>query len=64
MHKLKIRKGDKVQVIAGQDKGKKGSVLVVNPTAMKIKIEGVKIQTLQKKKKPPLKKQLLNQNRF
>ena len=50
MHKLKIRKGDKVQVIAGSDKGKKGSVLAVNPTAMKIKIEGVKIQTHYDKK--------------
>jgi large subunit ribosomal protein L24 len=57
MHKLKIRKGDKVQVIAGQDKGKKGSVLAVNPTAMKIKIEGVKVQTHYDKKDGLLKKE-------
>lgn len=43
--KLKIRKGDTVQVIAGADKGKKGKVVEVNPTAMKIKVEGVKVMT-------------------
>jgi large subunit ribosomal protein L24 len=57
MHKLKIRKGDKVQVIAGSDKGKKGSVLAVNPTAMQIKIEGVKVQTHYDKKDGLLKKE-------
>ncbi len=57
MHKLKIRKGDKVQVIAGSDKGKKGSVLAVNPTAMKIKIDGVKVQTHYDKKDGLLKKE-------
>ena len=39
MLKLKIKKGDKVQVIAGSDKGKKGTVVEVNPTALKIKVE-------------------------
>lgn len=57
MHKLKIRKGDKVQVITGSDKGKKGSVLAVNPTAMKIKIEGVKVLTHYDKKDGLLKKE-------
>ena len=55
--KLKIRKGDKVQVIAGSDKGKKGTVLQVSPTAMKIKIEGVKVQTHYDKKDGLLKKE-------
>lgn len=50
MLKLKIRKGDKVQVITGGEKGKKGTVIEVNPTALKIKIEGVKIQTHYDKK--------------
>ena len=57
MIKLKIRKGDKVQVIAGADKGKKGTVLEVSPTAMKIKIEGVKVQTHYDKKDGLLKKE-------
>jgi len=57
MLKLKIKKGDKVQVIAGADKGKKGSVLEVSPTAMKIKVEGVKVQTHYDKKDGLLKKE-------
>lgn len=55
--KLKIKKGDTVQVISGSDKGKKGTVVEVKPTAMKIKIEGVKIQTHFDKKEGLLKKE-------
>ena len=54
---LKIRKGDTVQVITGQDKGKKGTVLEVQPTALKIKIQGVKVQTHYDKKDGLLKKE-------
>jgi len=43
--KLKIKKGDTVQVLAGADKGKKGAVLAVEPKNMKLKIEGVKVMT-------------------
>ncbi len=43
--KLKIRKGAKVQVISGSDKGRSGTVLAVDPTGMRVRIEGVKIQT-------------------
>ncbi len=55
--KLKNRKGDTVQVIAGSDKGKKGPVIEVNPTAMRIKIQAVKIQTHYDKKDGLLKKE-------
>ncbi len=55
--KLKIKKGDKVQVITGGDKGKKGTVIEVNAKAMKIKIEGVKVQTHYDKKDGLLKKE-------
>ena len=55
--KLKIKKGDTVQVITGSDKGKKGTVVEVKPQAMKIKIEGVKIQTHYDKKDGLLKKE-------
>ena len=54
---MKIRKGDTVQVISGTDKGKKGSVLEVKPTAMKIKIQGVKVQTHYDKKDGLVKKE-------
>lgn len=43
--KLKIRKGATVQVISGADKGKKGTVLAVDPKAMTLKIQGVKVMT-------------------
>lgn len=55
--KLKIKKGDTVQVIAGGDKGKKGTVLEVKPTAMKIRVQGVKVQTHYDKKDGLLKKE-------
>jgi large subunit ribosomal protein L24 len=54
---LKIRKGDTVQVLAGSDKGKKGTVIEVKPTALKIKVQGVKVQTHYDKKDGLLKKE-------
>ena len=39
--KLKIKKGDYVQVISGDDKGKRGKVLRVFPKKNKIIVEGV-----------------------
>jgi large subunit ribosomal protein L24 len=43
--KLKIRKGATVEVITGQDKGKKGTVLAVAANSLKIKVQGVKVMT-------------------
>lgn len=43
--KLKIKKGDTVEVVSGADKGKKGAVMEVNPTALMIKVQGVKVMT-------------------
>jgi large subunit ribosomal protein L24 len=54
--KLKIKKGATVQVIAGSDKGKTGSVIEVNPTKMKIKVQGVRLQTNVNKKENVLEK--------
>lgn len=48
--KLKIKKGDTVQVLAGQDKGKKGTVIEVKPTKLKLKVSGVKVMTHYDKK--------------
>jgi large subunit ribosomal protein L24 len=55
--KLKIRKGDTVQVTAGADKGKKGEVIAVDPKAMKIQVQGVRVQTHFDKKDGLLKKE-------
>lgn len=57
MLKLKIKKGATVQVIAGSDKGKKGEVLAVDAGAMKIKVQGVKVQTHYDRKEGLLKKE-------
>lgn len=39
--KLSIRKGDLVEVIAGDDKGRQGKVLAVNRKKRRLMIEGV-----------------------
>lgn len=41
-HQLKVRKGDEVVVIAGNDKGKRGKVLKVFPTEDRVIVEGVR----------------------
>lgn len=43
--KLKIRKGATVEVITGSDKGKRGSVLEVNQAKMRVRVQGVRVQT-------------------
>jgi large subunit ribosomal protein L24 len=43
--KLKIKKGDTVQVISGSEKGKKGAVIAVDPQELQVKVQGVKIMT-------------------
>ena len=45
MRKLDIKKGDTVEVITGADKGKKGAVLDLNSKNLKIKVQGVSVNT-------------------
>lgn len=52
---MKIKKGDRVRVIAGKDKGKEGEVLAAYPKLGKVLVEGAnritkheKIQTTQR----------------
>ena len=40
MNSMRIRKGDKVVVIAGKDKGKEGVVLRAIPTRQRVVVEG------------------------
>jgi len=42
--KLKIKKGDTVIVIAGNDKGKTGRVIAVYPKKMCVLVEGVNVR--------------------
>ncbi|HEY9629026.1 MAG: 50S ribosomal protein L24 [Oscillatoriophycideae cyanobacterium NC_groundwater_1537_Pr4_S-0.65um_50_18] len=44
-HKVHVKKGDTVQVIAGSEKGKIGEVLRVLPELSKVVIKGVNIKT-------------------
>ena len=37
----KLKKGDKVVVLAGKDKGKEGTISSVNPTAGKAVVDGI-----------------------
>ncbi len=43
MTKLKIKKGDMVEIIAGDDKGKKAKVLAVYPKTSQVVVEGCKL---------------------
>ena len=40
---LKIKKGDKVKVLTGKDRGKTGNVTRVLPTASKVIVDGVNV---------------------
>jgi large subunit ribosomal protein L24 len=42
-HKVKIKKGDRVQVIAGKDKGKTGDVVLVLPKENRAVVSGVNV---------------------
>jgi large subunit ribosomal protein L24 len=44
-HKMHVKKGDTVQVIAGKDKGQIGEVLRALPKSSKIIVKGVNIKT-------------------
>ncbi len=42
--KVKIRKGDTVEVITGRDKGKRGEVIRVLPKVSRVVVQGVNIR--------------------
>ncbi|MBL0690808.1 MAG: 50S ribosomal protein L24 [SAR324 cluster bacterium] len=44
LHKTRLKRGDKVQVISGKSRGKVGKILVVNRKRGTFFIEGVNIQ--------------------
>jgi len=43
--KMKIRKGDTVQVINGKEKGKTGEVLKTLPTENRVVVQGINLRT-------------------
>ena len=46
---MKIKKDDKVVVLSGKDKGKQGKVLIADPKAGKVVVEGVNVATKHQK---------------
>ena len=46
---MKIKKDDKVVVLAGKDKGKQGKVLAADPKCGKVTVEGVNVATKHQK---------------
>ena len=48
--KLKVTKGSTVEVIAGADKGLRGVVLDVDKVKLRVRVQGVKVQTKHSKK--------------
>lgn len=51
--KIRIRKGDRVMVIAGRERGKTGKVLALDPSAGKVTIE--KLNIIKRHTKPSQK---------
>ena len=49
MANLKIKKGDRVRVLAGKDKGKTGEVTRVDPKASKVVVSGVNVAVRHRK---------------
>ena len=43
MSKMRIKKGDQVEIISGKDKGKKGEIVKVLNSSSKVIVEGVNI---------------------
>lgn len=49
----RIRKGDRVECLAGKDKGKRGLVMEVHPREGRVLVEGVNIVKRHTKPRPP-----------
>ena len=47
--KLHIKKGDKVKVLTGNDQGKTGEVLAIDPAKLKATVEGVNVKSKHQK---------------
>ena len=53
MPNLHVKKGDKVVVLTGRDKGKQGTVLEVFPGKERVVVDGVNIVKKHQKPRPP-----------
>ena len=46
---MNIKRDDKVIVLSGKDKGKQGKVMIADPKAMKVVVEGINVATKHQK---------------
>ena len=53
MAKLHVKKGDKVVVLTGRDRGKQGTILEVLPKKERVVVDGVNIVKKHQKPRPP-----------
>ena len=49
MNKVKLKRGDMVQVIAGKEIGRTGRILLIDREKMKVLVEGLNMQTKHQK---------------
>ncbi|MDR1386466.1 MAG: 50S ribosomal protein L24 [Propionibacteriaceae bacterium] len=52
MAKLHVKKGDRVKVIAGKDKGTVGEIIAVDPESQRVTVSGVNIVKRHRKDQP------------
>jgi large subunit ribosomal protein L24 len=50
--KLHVKKGDRVKVISGKDKGVVGEIIAVDPTRAKVTVEGVNLVKRHRREQP------------
>jgi len=53
MPKMHVKKGDKVVILAGRDRGKQGTILEVFPKKERVVVDGVNIVKKHQKPRPP-----------
>ncbi len=61
--KLKVKKGDTVEVISGKDKGKRGAILAAYPKENKVTVQGANIITRHTKDRPSNQANAAGQNK-
>ncbi len=53
--KLKVHKGDTVEIIGGKDRGKRGAILAAYPKLNQVTVEGLNMITRHRKERPSRK---------
>ena len=51
-HKMKVKKGDEVQILAGKDRGKRGRVIEARPRERRVLVENLNVAKRHTRPKP------------